>query len=99
MDPELKTLEEKIDKIGKMSEDTNRIVHGMRNSARLGRLAKFVWWLAVLVLSAAVYYFYLQPYLLQLQQIYSQFQGGATQAQSYQEQFADFLNQFRSTPQ
>ena len=96
MDPEIKTLEEKIDKIGKMSEDTNRIVHGMRNSARLGRLARIVWWLAVFVLSAAIYYFYLQPYLMQLQQIYSQFQGGATQAQSYQEQFADFIKNFQS---
>src|SRR3989344_5173929 len=54
MDPEIKTLEEKIDKIGKMSEDTNRIVHGMRNSARLGRLARIVWWLAVFVLSRAI---------------------------------------------
>ncbi len=95
MDPEIRALEEKIDKIGKMSEDTNRIVHGMRNAARLGRLAKLVWWLAVFVLSAAVYYFYLQPYLMKLEQVYSDIQGGASQAQSYQEQFADFFNQFR----
>lgn len=99
MDPDIEELKKLVQENIALTKDTNHIVHGMRRSARLGRFAKVVWWVAIFAVSAAAYYLYLHPYLVKLEQIYADVQGGAQQAQGYQQQFSDFFKQFQTKPQ
>ena len=91
-------LKELVHKQIAISEDTNRIVHGMRNTARWGRFMRIIWWAAIIGLSAASW-LYLQPYLMQVQALYQNVQSGAEQAQGFQGQISDFFKQLTPNSQ
>src|SRR5579859_5135657 len=86
VDPELKELKELVRRNIALSEDTNRAVHRMRRSVVWGRLFQLVWWVAIFALSGYAYYYYLQPYVVKLEQLYEQVQKGGQQAQSAMQQ-------------
>lgn len=59
----------------KLTQENNRMLHAMRRDVWVGRIARVLFWLVLLVASYVVYYVFLAPYLEQVQQIYSQVQG------------------------
>ncbi len=63
-------LRELVEKNIAIAEETNRIVRGMRRSARLGRLFQVVWWLLIAIVSAVSYYYYVEPYVAKIEQLY-----------------------------
>lgn len=95
MDPE---IEELLKKNLALAEENNRILRGMRNSVRWGRFFTLLWW-GVILASTGVAYYYLQPYIEQAQQIYTQARDANHQAENYGAQFADFLNQLKEKQQ
>lgn len=95
MDSKIEELEELIKQNIELTQETNRIVRGMRRSARWGWFFTLVWWGVILASTGAAYY-YLQPYIQQAQELYTQARDANHQAQDYGAQFADFLNQIKA---
>ena len=85
---EIEELRELIEKNIALSEETNKMMRQMRRSARLGRLFQMVWWLLVVGVSAVSYYYYVQPYVAQIERIYT---SGQQQSQNLQQQVGSFL--------
>lgn len=91
MTDDIEELKELVEKNTKLSEDTNRTVHKMRRSALWGRFFQLAWWIAIIAVSGAAYYIYLQPYVGQIEALYEQFKASGQQVQ-------DFLQSFGAKP-
>ncbi len=89
MDPEIEELKELIRRNIALSEETNKRVAGMQRAARLSRFLGFLWWGAILVISAYTYYYYVMPQVERILELYGSAQG-------FEDQFAEFFSQFRS---
>jgi hypothetical protein len=87
MDLDNEELRELVKKNLELTQETNRIVRGMRRSARWGRFFSFVWWLLIIAVSAASYYYYVQPYVETIEKAYGN-------TQNFQQQFQQFFSQF-----
>ena len=87
MTDDIEELKELVEKNTKLAEDTNRTVHKMRRSALWGRALQLVWWAAIIGVSGAVYYIYLQPYVGQIEDLYEQFKTSGQQVQGFIESF------------
>jgi hypothetical protein len=83
-DEELRDL---VKKTLKLSEENNKILRGIRSSARWGRFFSLAWWIIIIAVSAASYYYYVQPYVETIQQAYGN-------TQNFQQQFQQFFSQF-----
>jgi hypothetical protein len=89
MTDDIEELRALIEKNTKLAEDTNRMVHKLRRSALWGRFFQIVWWVAIIAISGAAYYIYLQPYVGQIEAMYEQFKASGQQVQ-------DFLQSFKT---
>ncbi len=100
VDPQIDELKELVRRNIALSEDTNRMVHKVRRGAAWGRFFMVLWWLLIIAASGVAYYYY-QPYLLKIEQAYSNLQTDQKQAQTYESQisnfFGDLLNQQSTT--
>lgn len=87
MDLETEELRDLIKKNIAITEETHRIVRGMRSSQRWGRFFAIVWWLAILAVSGATYYYYVQPYVDTVVRAYGSTQNFETQVQDFFKNF------------
>ena len=55
----------KLDQILRMTEENNKILRHMRRGAIIGRIVHFIYWLLIIGISVASYY-YIQPYITML---------------------------------
>jgi len=83
MTEDIEELKELVEKNIKLTEDTNRTVHKMRRSAIWGRVFQMVWWGVIIIVSGAAYYIYLQPYVGQIEDLYTQFKASGQQFQDF----------------
>ena len=67
MDPESKKL---LQDTFALAKENNEILHGMRRSMRIARIMTFLYW-AFIILTAFGAYYFIQPYLGQLMNVYS----------------------------
>jgi hypothetical protein len=81
---------DRLTKIEKMVEDTNRVVHSMQRAQRMRTLTSILWKLAVVGVAAFAYYFYVWPYVEQVVSAYNSAQG-------LQEQVSGFFGQYFGT--
>ena len=88
VDPEMDELKELIKRQGAIIKETHEMVRKMRRNQVWHTVFNVVWWLAVLGVVGAAYYYYIQPYLEQILALYGQAQG-------YGDQFRDFFANFR----
>jgi len=93
VDEDIEELKELVKKNLQMTEDTHRIVRGMRSSARWGRFFSIVWWLVVLAVSGATYYIYVQPYVQQVENAYTNGKNFETQVQDFFKNFGQKFTQ------
>jgi hypothetical protein len=84
-------VDPRIDEILQITKDTNRRVRKMRSSQLWGRFYQVVWWIAILAISGAAYYYYAAPYVNKLTQLYAQVESGGQQAQSVGSQLSSFF--------
>ena len=84
-------MDPRIDEILKLTQETNKMVHKMRRSMLWGRFYQVVWWIAILAISGAAYYYYAAPYVNKLEQLYAQVQADSAQAQSVGTQTSSFF--------
>ncbi len=87
MDPEIQELKELVKRQAAKIDDTNRVVHSMRRSSRMRTLLSILWWVAILGLSAASYYYYIQPYVDQFNKAYGNTKNFELQVQNWFAQF------------
>jgi hypothetical protein len=87
-DPQIDELKELVRQNIRLSQETNRLVHGMR---RADRLKSLIWWALILVsvgISVWSYYTFVEPRVNQIKSVYQQNVG---MAESIQKTFNDFL--------
>lgn len=65
MDSEVEDLKQEVEELKRISVDTNRVIHGMRRGQRWRSFFSVVWWVAIIAVSGASYYYYVQPYVAQ----------------------------------
>jgi len=70
MSPEEKQI---LKETAELAKENNKILRGMRRSARFGLLWKIFYWVVIIVLSYGTYV-YVQPYITIMQQTYSEMQ-------------------------
>ncbi|MES2202920.1 MAG: hypothetical protein V4474_01170 [Patescibacteria group bacterium] len=87
MDPEIDELKALVARQGKVIEETNHMIRGMRRSQRWHMLFRIAWWLLVLGASGAAYYYYIQPYVDQFLHAYSNAHDFQLQVQNFFAQF------------
>ena len=75
MDPEIEELKELARAQSRIAEDTNSIVHKLHRGVWWGRIWTLLWWAAVLGIGGATYYYYLAPYVDQIQALYGNARG------------------------
>jgi len=71
MDLETEELKELVERTLKLSEDTNHVVHKLRRNQVWHTLIGLLWWLGVVGLLGAAYYYYLAPYIEQVLRLYA----------------------------
>ncbi len=93
MDSEIDDLKQEVEELKEISADTNRLMHSMRRSQRWHTIFQIVWWLTIVGITGAAYYYYVQPYVEQVMSTYGN-------AKDFQVQVQDWFAQFgRTTPQ
>jgi len=88
VEEEIGELKELVEKNIEVTEETNRVVHKMRRSAMWGMVMQIVWWVAIAGATGAAYYYYVQPYVAQIQRLYG---ASQTQSQNLNEQIVNFV--------
>ena len=81
-----------------MAIDTNRQVHKMRRGARWAMLLQLLWWLTIFGVTGAAYYYYLQPYVIKIENMYFKTQQSATQAQDWWQQVQHTFGSYFAAP-
>lgn len=99
MDLDVEEVRELVKKNLELTEENHRMLRGMRSSARWARFFTVLWWVGVLLVSGATYYYYVQPYVEEAKKIYAQVEQNGQQAKSFGEAFAEFWNQFKQKQQ
>ena len=89
MDQEIAELKREVESLKAVTVDTNKIVHGMRRSQRWHSFFTVLWWIIILGLTGASYYF-IQPYISQATAAYGN-------AKDFQVQVQDFFARFGRT--
>lgn len=86
----------KLDEIYALAKENNRLLHKMRRAAFWSRVWRFLWILVVLGVPVLLYYYFLQPYVGQFFNAYSQIQDGAQKVEGYQlpPEFKQLLERF-----
>jgi len=101
VDSQVEELKELLRQNIALAQDTNRTLHKMRRGAIWGRLMTLTMWLIFFVLPLVFSYYYFQPQITKIEQLYSQLQQDNKQAQTYQSQISSFfgnlLNQTATT--
>jgi len=90
---EIDELRNEVEELKEITADTNRLVHGLRRSQRWHTLFQIIWWLTILGITGATYYYYVQPYVAQVMDAYGNAKGFQVQAEEW---FAQFR---QNTPQ
>ncbi|MFA6445853.1 MAG: hypothetical protein WCW14_01205, partial [Candidatus Paceibacterota bacterium] len=70
-------LEEAVE----LSRDNNKMLRSIRSASRWARAWRIFYWTVIVVVTLGSYY-YIQPYLTQLQNVYSGFQSDISQIKS-----------------
>lgn len=86
---EIDDLKQEVRRLSKTVEDTNNTVHKMRRSQRWHTLFQIVWWLSIVGITGALYYYYVQPYVAGVMDAYGNAQELQVQVQDW---FAQFGN-------
>lgn len=95
---ELEDLRAEVEELRELTADTNKVVHKMRRGIWWGRLWTIAMWLVFFGISGAAYLYYLQPLVTKAQEYYLHFQTQAGQAQSWEQQAAQFFKQLLAPP-
>ncbi len=65
----------KLDEIYKLTLDNNRMLHKMRRDAMYRSILGMIWWAIFIIGPALLYYYYLQPYVDQMLELYAKLPG------------------------
>lgn len=66
MDEDLRSL---IEETNELVKENNKMLHSLRRQARLGFLARFLYWLVIFGIGVGAFY-YVKPYVEQLIKVY-----------------------------
>lgn len=64
-------MKQKIDELFELTKENNKILRKLRSSQRWASITRLLYWLVIIGLSVGAYY-YVEPYLKQMMNVYSQ---------------------------
>lgn len=76
-------------KTAEVVKENNTILRKMRRSARIGTALHIFYWIVVIGLSAGAYYF-IEPYIGQLEKVYSGIKGDVNNVRGAADKLGDF---------
>ena len=82
MDPQIEELKQLVRQSITLSQDNNQMLHKMRSASRWGFVFRIVWWLTIVGVTGAIYYYFLGPYVEQILQIFQKAQDTLNTFQS-----------------
>ena len=91
MDEDIQELKALVKQNLALTQELNHTVRKMRRAAAWNRFFQLVWWVFVLVASWAAYYYYLEPYVGKIEQIYAQYGASSGQSQQLSQEVQNFL--------
>ncbi len=91
---DLDELKQEVEDLKGLTQDTNKLMHKMHRRARWGMLFQLAWWLTIVGITGAAYYYYVQPYVQKIENIYTSAQEGATRLQGWEGQVQEFLSNY-----
>ena len=65
----------KLDEIYRLTLENNRMLHKMRREAVYRSILGMIWWAIFIIGPALLYYYYLQPYVDQMLELYAKLPG------------------------
>ena len=93
MSPEERSL---LEEAVELSRENNKMLHTIRSASRWARAWRIFYWAIVVVITLGSYY-YVQPYLTQIENIYSGFQSGVGQIKQVTDKVSSVGNFFHPT--
>ncbi len=82
--------EQTLEEIREMTEENNKMLRSLRRTARVGAFFKFFYWMVILGAGIGAFY-YIQPYLEELQKVYSNILDAQKKVQEIPKSFSDFF--------
>ena len=79
MTPEERSL---LERTHNLAEENNTLLRSMRRMARISGAFRAIYWIVIIGASVGAYYF-VQPYLTQLLDVYGQVEGGIGSISSF----------------
>ncbi|MBX4210645.1 hypothetical protein KW783_01605 [Candidatus Parcubacteria bacterium] len=79
MTPEEKEM---LERALNLAEENNKMLRGMRRSMRVGTILRVVYWIIIIGLAFGSFYF-LQPYLNQLGEVYTGFKDNVDSVHNF----------------
>ena len=70
-----------------LTRENNKLLHKMRRHAIIGSIMRLFYWTLILGGPIVLYYYFLQPYIDQLLEVYSGVQSGVDDVQKIGESF------------
>jgi len=98
MAEDLDELKQEVEELKAMTLDTNRQVHKMRRGVRWAMVLQLLWWLTIFGVTGAAYYYYVQPYVTKIENMYFKTQQSATQAQNWWQQVQQTIASYVTAP-
>jgi uncharacterized membrane protein len=95
---EIEELKQEVEELRAVTEDTNKVVHKIRRGARWGLFFQIIWWLTIFGVTGAAYYYYLQPYVVKIENMYFKTQQSAAQAQNFWQQIGQTIGSYLNAP-
>ena len=78
-DEEIKTL---LRRNLELTRENNRLLKKIRRNGLVANIMRIVWWAVIIGVPVFLYYYVLQPYLVELSTTYQEFQSGVSGAQN-----------------
>lgn len=94
MEREGEELKQLIRRNIELTKETRDIVDRMHRSARRGSLLRWGWRAFIFGAALLGYYYFIWPYVQQIQVLYGSVQSGVVDVQEFSEQFFNMLKNF-----
>ena len=99
MDEDIRELTALVKQNLALTHDIAHQVHKRRRAAMWGRVFQIIWWVLVIAVSGAAYYYYLEPYVEKALQLYTQVEGTSGQQPGINQDIQRFIQSWQPKQQ
>ncbi len=90
-----KTQDQIVRETHKLAKENNRLIRAMRRDAFFGLIFKLIFWAIILGLPVILYFYFLQPYIDQVVNVYGEVQEDVGQISEQASRFGGLFDIFQ----